>query len=122
MDTTNRPAKTVMVVDDNDTVREVLSALLARAGYRVIPAVDGYQAVGLLTAMDPRPDVVLLDLLMPGPDGWHLLRRFEGIPVIVITGASTPPEWAAAEGCAGFLRKPIPDAALLAELRRVLGE
>jgi len=117
----NPLGKIVLVVDDEDAVRDVLSLHLAQAGYRVETAADAYQALALAAA-DPRPDAVLLDLQMPGPDGWHLLKRFPGIPVVVATGTGLTPEWAASEGCAGFLHKPVTRAALLAELRRVLGE
>jgi CheY-like chemotaxis protein len=117
----NPLGKIVLVVDDEDAVREVLALHLAQAGYRVETAADGFQALALAAA-EPRPAAVLLDLQMPGPDGWHLLKRFPDVPVIVTTGTGLTPEWAASEGCAGFLRKPVTREALLTELRRVLGE
>src|SRR5262249_13239519 len=79
-------AKVILVVDDEDGVRDVLALHLARAGYRVLTAADAFQALAQAAA-DPRPDAVLLDLNMPGPDGWHVLKRFPGIPVIVRTDA-----------------------------------
>src|SRR5437763_14267633 len=111
----NPLGKIVLVVDDEDAGRKVLVLHLAQAGYRVETAADAYQALALAAA-DPRPDAVLLDLQMPGPDGWHLLKRFPGIPVVVNTGAGLTPEWAASEGCAGFLRKPVTRESLLAEV------
>ena len=117
----NPLGKIVLVVDDEDAVREVLALHLGQAGYRAVTAADAFQALALAAA-EPRPDAVLLDLQMPGPDGWHLLKRFPGIPVVVTTGAGLTAEWAASEGCAGFLGKPVSREALLAELRRVLGE
>ena len=64
--------RTLLVVDDNDVAREGLAGVLRRAGYRVLPAANGEEALQLLRA-GPPPDLILLDMLMPFLDGWHFL-------------------------------------------------
>src|SRR5262249_2568686 len=69
------------------------------------------------------PDQMLLDMLLPVVDGWRILqRRDTAVTVIVVTGPILSAEWAAEHGAAGFLKKPVEEAELLAEVRRVLGE
>jgi len=119
-------AKVVLVVEDSAVAREGLAAILRREGYDVTTASDGRVALDLLAA-GLRPGVVLLDMLMPVLDGWRLLELLKGVPggsppVIVTTGTILTREWAESNGCAGFIKKPIEEEALLAELRRVLGE
>jgi CheY-like chemotaxis protein len=117
--------RTILVVEDNDVSREGLAVVLRRAGYRVVPAANGEEALRLLRD-GPPPDLILLDMLMPVLDGWHFLNRLrEGgphPPVIVGTGTGVlSREWASDHGCAGFLRKPIKTEELLDEVRRCLG-
>ena len=124
MSTPDRPAPTVLVVEDDDVTRRVLAAVLGRAGYGVIVAGDGQQALARLLS-GQRPDLILLDMLMPVLDGWHFLNSLKlvpigSIPIVITTGTILTREWAAAHGCAGFLRKPIEPDDLLAEVRRVL--
>ena len=64
---------TVLVVDDVDDARDLLARLLRRAGYRAVTAADGEAALAAVDAEDP--DLVLLDLMMPGMDGLEVLRR-----------------------------------------------
>jgi CheY-like chemotaxis protein len=117
--------RTLLVVEDNDVCREGLAVVLRRAGYRVIPATNGEEALRLLGDGAP-PDLILLDMLMPVLDGWRFLewlqRRGHRPPVIVVTGAGVlSREWAEAHGCAGFLRKPVETDDLLAVVWRCLG-
>jgi CheY-like chemotaxis protein len=114
-----------LVVDDNDVSREALAVLLGRAGYRVVPAANGEEALRLLRG-GPPVDLVLLDMLMPVLDGWHFLDRLKSQdrrpPVIVTTSVPVISwEWAGDHGCAGFLRKPVETDELLAEVARCLG-
>jgi CheY-like chemotaxis protein len=118
------PGKTLLVVEDNDVAREGLAVVLRRAGYRVLLAGNGEEGLARLRS-DPRPDLVLLDMLMPGLDGWHFLDRLKkeaARPPVIITTAVTVVnrEWAGDHGCAGFLRKPVETEELLAEVRRCL--
>jgi CheY-like chemotaxis protein len=113
-----------MVVEDNDVAREGLAVILQRHGYRVVPARNGEEALRLLWG-GPRPDLILLDMLMPVLDGWHFLERLgqePARPPVLVTTAATviSREWARAHGCAGLVRKPIETEELLEEVRRCL--
>jgi CheY-like chemotaxis protein len=121
-----QPAKTLLVVEDNDSLREALAVLLQREGYDVVLAANGSQALGHLQA-SVAPDLILLDLFMPVLDGWKLLdllrRQAPAAPVpVIVTSASTDEarQWSEAHGCASFLPKPTDPAELLRELRRLL--
>jgi CheY-like chemotaxis protein len=86
------PAGRILIVDDDDPVRMMLVAILEAAGYEVRDAADG--ADGLAVAGEWRPDVILLDLAMPGMTGREFLARratvtgLPAIPVIVVTAAT----------------------------------
>lgn len=85
--------KSVLVVDDELTIREMLRLALNLEGYTVYTAADGRQGVEILAKI-PRPDVILLDLMMPVMDGWGFVESLEAnetlasIPVVVITAFS----------------------------------
>ena len=108
----NRRARaTVLVVEDDDDTRTVYSDGLGFVGYRVITASSGIE--GLRAARDEHPDVILLDLSLAGADGWEVVRCLKAsqmtgdIPVLLVTGYTDLGERAEAEGCAGYLTKPI---------------
>jgi CheY-like chemotaxis protein len=115
--------KTLLVVDDDEGSREGLARLLQQAGYTTATAGNGQEALDYLSG--GRADLVLLDMLMPVMDGWQFLRRLRqkhaSPPVVVTTGTILTREWANANGCAGFVRKPIDTEALLLEVGRCLG-
>ena len=67
---------TIMVVEDNEPSRDALCRRLERRGYRVIPAVDGEEAVAM--ARSRLPNLILMDLGLPGIDGWEATRRLKG--------------------------------------------
>jgi CheY-like chemotaxis protein len=118
-------AQTVLVVEDHAITREGLAVVLGRNGYDVVAVANGQQALDRLAA-GPCPDVILLAMLLPVLDGWRLLERLAGtpcgsVPVIITTGTILTTEWAAAHGCAGFLKKPVDEPELVAELHRVIG-
>jgi CheY-like chemotaxis protein len=106
-----RATATVLVVEDDDDTRMVYSDGLGYAGYRVITASTGVD--GLRAARDEHPDLILLDLSLAGADGWEVVRCLKAshltgdIPVLLITGYADVGGRAEAEGCAGFLTKPI---------------
>jgi CheY-like chemotaxis protein len=120
----NDPRPTVLIVEDNAITRTGLAGVLDAHGYAVTTAPNGRVALdqiggGLI------PQVILLDMLMPTLDGWRFLEEFRrsphrSVPVIVMSGVGLSQEWAAANGCAGFLRKPFDESDRFAELARVV--
>ena len=117
--------KTILVVEDDPIAREGLNVILRRDGYEVVLAGNGEEALAALHRQ--RPDLILLDMLMPVLDGWHFLQRVQEkalpahTPVVVATSSTViSREWAQAHGCAGFLRQPVEPDELLREVRRCL--
>lgn len=81
------PQGTVLLVDDSASVRALITTLLGRAGYRVVSAEDGEQALELFEG--GRPDVVLLDVNLPGISGWEVLERLRErsrVPIAMVSG------------------------------------
>ena len=125
--TTASSSARVLIVDDFDDQRELYAAGLTFAGFDVDQAADGYQALDLATRR--RPDVVVLDLAMPGVDGWETCRRLraeprtKGVGVIALTAHALPGvrESAVRAGCDVYLTKPCLPEVLVAEVRRLLG-
>ena len=119
-------APLILVVDDFADVREMYAAYLRFAGFRVDEAADGVEA--LAKASKLRPDLVLMDLSLPGLDGWEATRRIKAdeqtrhIPVVALTGHTLAPylQRARDAGVDGFLAKPCLPDALVAEVRRLL--
>ena len=101
---------TVLVVDDDPAAGDLLERTLSKEGFRVVRASGGEQ--GLRLARELRPDVITLDVMMPGMDGWAVLRALKqhadlaSIPVIMIT-MSDDRSTAHALGAADYLKKPI---------------
>ena len=120
--------RTVLVVEDDALLRRMISIFLCAAGYRVCAAEDGLS--GLALARDERPDLVLLDLMMPGLDGWEVLRRIKGdvrtaaIPVLVLTASVDPAitEQALRLGATRCLAKPIDSRMLVEHVDAVVGQ
>ncbi len=119
----------VLYVEDNDDNVYMLKMRLELAeGFEVLVAGDGEK--GCAAALAERPDIVLMDLELPGMDGWEAARRLKGdpqtrdIPIValsahVLAGAR---ERALAAGCDEFDTKPVDFDRLLATIRRLLGE
>jgi CheY-like chemotaxis protein len=107
---------TVLVVEDDEEVRDSFVSVLEDEGYRVISARDGSE--GLVAAAANRPDVILLDLMMPGMDGFSFRREqqrkpgISGVPVVVVAAQGSA-RLAASMGAAGYLRKPTSVDALV---------
>lgn len=116
------PTTQILVVDDNDALRENVAEALELEGYAVAVARDGSAALARL-AEDPLPRVVLLDLMMPGMDGRELLARIRedprlgGVRVVITTGLSGVRGRVPAAD--GVLTKPFGVRELLAALRQV---
>ena len=121
-----RRGATILVAEDDDDLRGVLTASLTKSGHRVVAARDGAEALAAVER--DRIDVVVLDLVMPNIDGFGVLARLkelrngESIPVIVVTGAdrSATEQQALQLGANVFLSKPIDAAALAEEVTRLL--
>jgi two-component system, cell cycle response regulator DivK len=116
----------VLVVDDDPDSRVIYRTILRASGYAVMTTGDGSEAVRLAT--ERSPDIILMDLDVPGTDGLiatRILREQEAtaaIPVLAVTGHVFPEyEMRAREaGCVGFLGKPILPNDVVAEIRRIL--
>jgi DNA-binding response OmpR family regulator len=112
----------VLLVDDSEPVRDAYTILLQESGYRVAAAADALTA--LRAASETPPDIVLLDLGLPGLDGLHVVRALKGaaatahVPVLALTGRDDPEsrQACADAGCAEFLVKPFPTQLLLRTL------
>lgn len=118
--------KTILVVDDEFGVAEVLEALLTDEGYRVVTAVNGRQ--GLARLSEVRPDLVLLDVMMPIVDGPAMLRAMQedpivrAIPVVMMSSLGEDVVRTQCQGYTAFLRKPFRATAVLDAVARILGE
>jgi CheY-like chemotaxis protein len=110
-------APQVLVVDDDEGIREFVALALSSAGYDVMSAPDGAAALELLTTSQPA--VILLDMLMPKVDGWEFARLYEQrpgphAPIIVLTAARDAQERAAEIKADAWLAKPFHLDALFA--------
>jgi CheY-like chemotaxis protein len=106
-------AETVVVVDDDEAVREAIADLLSLEGYAVMTARDGDEALRVLERA-PRPCIALVDLVMPRVDGWELTRAIGDAPSLrdIPVVCTTAGRGAAPDGCHSLLRKPFDDFAL----------
>ena len=119
----NPATPTVLVVEDDPANRALLTALLERAGYRAVTASDGPS--GLAAALEIAPDLMLLDVGLPGMDGLEICRRLRAdprtvtLPVVLLTGRTSVDDVVAGldAGADDFLAKPFHEAELLARLR-----
>jgi CheY-like chemotaxis protein len=118
-------AQHVLVVEDNSPVRALLVDLLHDAGYGVLQAGDGFEALHLLH--QARPDLIVLDLTLPGMSGWQFLERsrqeLAGIqtPVVVVSALDGQGHDPDALGVAAWLTKPLDADRFLDTLERVVG-
>ena len=117
----------ILIIEDNEMNRDMLSRRLARHGYEVVVAVDG--AEGLARARDERPALILMDMSLPVIDGWEATRRLKAdpetaaIPIIALTAhAMTSDRDKALEaGCDGYETKPVELPRLLEAMEKLLG-
>ena len=122
----NKGEPLVLVVDDYGDAREMYSEYLEFAGFRVAQADNGAEA--LEKAFKLLPDVILMDLALPGIDGWEATRRLKAdartrtIPVVALTGHALAghSESARLAGCDAFIAKPCLPQELVHEIRKVL--
>jgi DNA-binding response OmpR family regulator len=116
----------ILVVDDEESVRHVVTFALERAGYEVDAAVNGDECLDKVYSF--RPDLVLLDLMMPLVDGWEVLQLLrsnpetENIPVVLLTAKGEIHDimFALQQGAADYITKPFGKEELLERIYRVL--
>ena len=117
----------VLIVEDNEMNRDMLSRRLTRKGYEVVVAVDGGE--GITLAGTETPDIILMDMSLPVVDGWEATRRLkataetQAIPVIALTAhaMSTDRDKALEAGCDDFDTKPVELPRLLQKIEQLLG-
>lgn len=117
----------ILLVEDNDFNRDMLSRRLKRRGYEIINAADGEQALRLASA-EP-PDLILMDINLPGMDGWEATRRIRAdeltasIPIIALTAHARTGdrEKTIGAGCDEYETKPVNFESLLSKMETLLG-
>jgi two-component system cell cycle response regulator DivK len=121
-------SKCILVVEDQEDNRRILRDLLGNAGYKLIEAESGEEA---LTAIDAqRPDLILMDIQLPVMDGYEAARRIKSnpemkaVPIIAVTSYALAGDEAKARaaGCNAYVSKPFSPRALLAKVREYLGQ
>jgi CheY-like chemotaxis protein len=116
----------ILLVEDNEMNRDMLSRRLIRQGFEVVCAVDGGEGVNM--AREIKPDLILMDMSLPVLDGWEATRRVKadeetrGIPVIALTAHAMADDRGRAleAGCDDYDTKPIELPRLLEKMRRLL--
>lgn len=117
-------AKKILIVDDNETFVRLVDQVLTAAGYEVLKADNGQEALRLLFIH--KPEMVLLDLVMPKMDGWQVCQRIRDVsdvPIIMLTGERRNEEDVVRGldyGADGYLLKPVGNKELLARVRTTL--
>ena len=90
MESINKDVKTVLIVDDEQAIRDVLKFNLLKEGYKILEASDGQQ--GLEMALSEKPDLIMLDIMLPKMDGLTVCKRVKNscnIPIIILTAKDT---------------------------------
>ena len=115
----------ILLVDDSRTELHVLSELLVRQGFRVRTAENGDEALRRIA--EEKPDLILMDVVMPGQNGFQLTRQitrdpaYSGIPVIMCTSKKleTDKVWAMRQGASDYVIKPVNATELLDKIRAI---
>ncbi len=118
----------ILLVEDNEMNRDMLSRRLQRKGYDVVIAVDGEQGVSM--ASSERPDLILMDMSLPILDGWEATRKIkatpesQAVPVIALTAHAMAgdQERCVAAGCDDYDTKPVDFQRLVEKIRRLLDD
>ena len=118
--------KRILIVEDQEDNRTIMRDLLTTAGFTLIEAIDGEEGVKL--AASEHPDLILMDIQLPGLDGYEATRRIRAMaelkstPIIAVTSYALSGDEAKcrAAGCDGYVAKPFSPRALLATIRRFL--
>lgn len=120
--------KEILIIDDEKDMVEMLKVRLEDAGYGVAMAFDGQ--AGLNKARNQKPDLIILDVMMPKLDGYHVSRilkfdeEFKGIPIIMLTGRGQEQDRATGKYVRAdeYLVKPFENRELLEKIKRLIGE
>lgn len=117
---------TILIVEDSQTERQVLRKMLERGGHLVIAATDGVE--GIAMARQNKPDIILMDVVMPGQNGFQTTRQLsrdpatKHIPIIIVTtkDQETDRVWAKRQGASDYLVKPVAEQELLPSIDSLL--
>ena len=118
--------KRVLVVDDSTTETYQISSILSKHGYEVVSADTGERGVAI--AKTEAPDLVLMDIVMPGINGFQATRQLnrdpktKSIPVVMVTtkNQDSDREWSRKQGAKGYLVKPVPEKELISTIETIL--
>jgi DNA-binding response OmpR family regulator len=115
--------KTVLTIDDDTAITELLAMLLRTHGYEVRTVNSGEEGVEAIKKYNPH--VVILDLMMPGLDGWQVcktVREFSNVPIVILSALDDPAMIASAldAGADDYLVKPVSSSILVAHLNRLI--
>lgn len=118
--------KTILVVEDQEDNRKILRDLLTSKGYRVIEVEDGHE--GIRQTIEHHPDLILMDIQLPGLDGYEVIKRIKtdsnihNIPIIAVTSyaLSGDSQKAFDAGCDGYVAKPYSPKKLLSIIEETL--
>lgn len=118
----------IMIVDDSPTEVHIMKTALEKHGYQTMSAADGSECLSL--AREVRPDLIFMDVVMPGVNGYQATRTLtrdpqtRSIPVIMITtkAQETDRIWGMRQGAVDYLVKPVGESALIAKAEEILGQ
>jgi DNA-binding response OmpR family regulator len=115
--------KTVLTIDDDTAITELLAMLLRTHGYEVKTVNSGEEGVEAIKKTNPH--IVILDLMMPGMDGWQVcrnVREFSNVPIVILSALDDPAMIASAldAGADDYLVKPVSSSILVAHLNRLI--
>jgi twitching motility two-component system response regulator PilH len=118
---------TILIVEDSQTERQVLRKMLEQGGHLVLAATDGVE--GIAIARQNNPDLILMDVVMPGQNGFQTTRQLrkdpmtQHIPIIMVTtkDQETDRVWAKRQGASEYLVKPVSQNDLLSSIQKLLG-
>lgn len=120
--------KVILVVEDSSTQRKIISKMLVQSGYRVLEAKDGYEALSIVEF--EKPDLILLDIIMPGIDGYEVMAKMKelpdlkNVPIIMLTSRDTLIDKMRGKisGTNEYLTKPFKSKELIAKIEKYTGE
>lgn len=119
-------AQSILIIEDNEQNRYLVTFLLERAGYEVWAAADGIR--GIEVARQSPPDLIVLDIQLPKMDGYAVARALRGYaslkhtPIVAVTSYAMPGDWEKAleAGCNAYIEKPINPDTFVTEIKTVL--